>query len=245
MDVRVEPTPSTLFDVPSKPRAKKAATAPSARGGAPAQERELRAQGQKTMRKLLEAGRAVFEKRGYHAARVDDVVKRAKTSHGTFYLYFSNKEDLFKALAVDAIDELSRVTEAMPTVTPDADGYQRLYDWMGLLTDAYTRHGTVLRLWTEGEIVDNELGALGVSLIERMSSSLADHVVPNEQHAFNPQLAGVALLAMVERCNYFVQSRQLPYDRDQMVETLSQLVFAGTFAPITLKVVTRPARQRA
>ena len=231
--------------MPSKPPAKKAATAPSARGGAPAQERELRAQGQKTMRKLLEAGRTVFEKRGYHAARVDDVVKRAKTSHGTFYLYFSNKEDLFQALAVDAVEELQRVTEAMPTVTPDADGYARLYEWMGLLTDAYTRHGTVLRLWTEGEIVDNELGTLGVSLIERMASSLADHVVPNDQHAFNPQLAGVALLAMVERCNYFVQSRTLPYDREQMVETLSQLVFAGTFAPITLKFVTRPSRQRA
>jgi len=34
------------------------------RGGAPAQERELRAQGRKTMHRLLEAGRTVFEKQG-------------------------------------------------------------------------------------------------------------------------------------------------------------------------------------
>ena len=60
------------------------------RGGAPAQERELRAQGRKTMRKLLDAGMTVFERRGYHAARVDDIVKVARTSHGTFYLYFAN-----------------------------------------------------------------------------------------------------------------------------------------------------------
>src|SRR5919206_1173342 len=76
----------------------------STRGGAPAQERELRAQGRKTMRRLLDAAMVVFEKRGFHAARVDDIVKVAKTSHGTFYLYFSNKEDLFRALAADAAE---------------------------------------------------------------------------------------------------------------------------------------------
>ena len=50
------------------------------------------------MQKLLDAGLAEFDERGFQAVRVDDVVRRAKISHGTFYLYFSNKEDLFKAL---------------------------------------------------------------------------------------------------------------------------------------------------
>src|ERR1035438_8863959 len=71
---------------------------PSLGGGAPAQDRELRAQGRETVRRLLEAGMVEFEDRGFHGVRVDDVVRRAGSSHGTFYLYFSNKEDLFKAL---------------------------------------------------------------------------------------------------------------------------------------------------
>ena len=62
--------------------------------GTPAQNRELRAQGRKTMRRLLDAGMRVFAERGFHAARVDDIVRAARTSHGTFYLYFANKEDL-------------------------------------------------------------------------------------------------------------------------------------------------------
>src|SRR6476660_6495819 len=62
------------------------------------QARDLRARGQQTRRRLLDAGVDVFATRGYHTARVDDIVKVAKTSHGTFYLYFSNKEDLFRAL---------------------------------------------------------------------------------------------------------------------------------------------------
>ncbi|PWG74310.1 TetR/AcrR family transcriptional regulator, partial [Enterococcus hirae] len=39
------------------------------------------------MRKLLDAGIEVCSAKGYHAARVDDIVARADTSHGTFYLY--------------------------------------------------------------------------------------------------------------------------------------------------------------
>ena len=59
----------------------------------------MRAQGRKTMRRLLDAGMRVFADRGFHAARVDDIVRAARTSHGTFYLYFTNKEDLLRALA--------------------------------------------------------------------------------------------------------------------------------------------------
>ena len=58
----------------------------------------MRAQGRQTLRNLLEAGLAEFDERGFQAVRVDDIVRRAQISHGTFYLYFSNKEDLFKAL---------------------------------------------------------------------------------------------------------------------------------------------------
>jgi AcrR family transcriptional regulator len=232
--------------VPSKPRARPgAATRPKAntRGGAPAQERELRAQGQKTMRKLLEAGRVVFERRGFHAARVDDVVKRARTSHGTFYLYFANKEDLFKALAVDAIEEMSAVAKEMPAVTPDAKGYADLEKWMGRLMDAYSRHGTVIRAWTEGEIADSDLGALGLGLLTTMAGSLASHVQSDDEH-FEPQIAGIALLAMIERCNYFVQSRQLRFEREALVSTLSSLVFAGCFAPQAMAAAREGARKR-
>src|SRR5262245_44453372 len=81
--------------------------------GEPAQGRELRARGRRTLRRLLDAGVKVFADRGYHAARVDDIVKLAKTSHGTFYLYFSNKEDLFRALVGEVAEEMERLAETL------------------------------------------------------------------------------------------------------------------------------------
>ena len=95
---------------------------PSLGGGTPAQDRELRAQGQETVRKLLEAGMVEFDERGFNGVRVDDVVKRAGISHGTFYLYFSNKDDLFKTLLRDALDDMEIVTGDFPVVTRNDGG---------------------------------------------------------------------------------------------------------------------------
>src|SRR5437660_7425132 len=87
--------------------------------GTPAQARELRAQGRKTMRKLLDAGLRVFGERGFHAARVDDIVRAARTSHGTFYLYFANKEDLLRALAVECAHEMDALAGSLGPVGID------------------------------------------------------------------------------------------------------------------------------
>lgn len=47
---------------------------------------------------LLAAALDLFVERGYAATRLDDVAASAGVSKGTLYLYFANKEDLFKAV---------------------------------------------------------------------------------------------------------------------------------------------------
>ncbi|HEY4541278.1 MAG TPA: TetR/AcrR family transcriptional regulator [Noviherbaspirillum sp.] len=47
---------------------------------------------------LLEAALDLFVERGYAATRLDDVAARAGVSKGTLYLYFTSKEELFKAV---------------------------------------------------------------------------------------------------------------------------------------------------
>src|SRR5947209_14798012 len=121
-------------------------TAPDA-PGTPAQSRELRAQGRKTMRKLLDAGMRVFAERGFHAARVDDIVRAARTSHGTFYLYFANKEELLRALAIQCAHEMGAVAGGLGAVPPDANGEAELRRFLETFFPTYARFGPVLRAW--------------------------------------------------------------------------------------------------
>ncbi len=67
-----------------------------------------------TRERILDAALDIFATHGYHDTRLDDIVDEAKTSKGSIYFYFPNKERLFLAL-VDQFAALleRRVTEAI------------------------------------------------------------------------------------------------------------------------------------
>src|SRR5262245_24903665 len=47
---------------------------------------------------ILQAALEVFGERGLAASRLEDIAKRAGLSKGTIYLYFPNKEELFREM---------------------------------------------------------------------------------------------------------------------------------------------------
>lgn len=208
---------------------------PSLGGGVPAQDRELRAQGRETVRKLLEAGTAEFEERGFNGVRVDDVVRRAGISHGTFYLYFANKEDLFKALLRDALHDMEIVTGDFPVVTSDETGLNALRQWVRKFTAAYTAHGTVLRTLSSanapGEIFAEGL-QLFFSLTEAMTTGMTAAATSVGRHYDTPELTAFACLMMLERVN-FVMTTEVRLPADEMNDRIADIMFAafGLFQP--------------
>ena len=66
--------------------------------GAPARERDLRSRGLETVRALLSAGHEAVVEFGHDGFRIDDVVDGAGVAHGTFYIYFRDRQDLLRSL---------------------------------------------------------------------------------------------------------------------------------------------------
>jgi AcrR family transcriptional regulator len=210
---------------------------PSLNGGEPAQGRALGRQGQKTVQKLLEAGLAEFDEKGFQAARVDDVVRHANISHGTFYLYFSNKDDLFKTLLKDALDGMKVITDEFPVVTRNESGRAALRAWVRRFCDVYAAHATVLRILTQAEVVGEEVYGDGLRQLFRLAEAMTQGMTvgagpatadgdgsgPLSEHA---ELTAVACLMMLERVNYLLCVEvQLP--RDEMVDRLSAIMYAA------------------
>ena len=52
---------------------------------------------------ILDAALKVFAQKGFAAARMDDIARQAGVTKGTIYLYFENKEAVFKALVREAV----------------------------------------------------------------------------------------------------------------------------------------------
>jgi len=67
---------------------------------------------------LIEAGLAEFAEKGFAATRMEDIAARADVVKGTIYLYFDNKEALFKEAVRSRIE---------PTIT-DVQGMVDSYD---------------------------------------------------------------------------------------------------------------------
>jgi AcrR family transcriptional regulator len=191
--------------------------------------RELRARGQRTRSKLLDAGVTVFAARGYHAARVDDIVKLAHTSHGTFYLYFANKEELFRALAADVAVEMTQLAEVFPPLRPNATGERALGEWIAQFTELYQRSGPIIRAWTEAEIGGSEFGRLGTDTLAEFASILARRIREADPPGLDPFVAALALVAMTERLNYYALTEQVALEREAMVETLAAVTQRSLF----------------
>lgn len=209
------------------PRRTRGRAVPPAGGGTPAQGRELRAQGRKTMRKLLDAGMRVFAERGYHAARVDDIVRAARASHGTFYLYFTNKQDLLRALAIECADELDHLVDDLGAIGPDADGYANLREFLEAFLTTYRRYGPVIRAWMEEHVEDPEVNRFGVHAFMDIAVTLGERMRAAGARAGNAEIG--AIMALLERFAYYLVSRRLDLDEDEMLETLTTAIHRGFF----------------
>ena len=57
---------------------------------------------------IIAAALETFAERGFAATRLDDIATRAGVTRGTLYLYFSSKEELFKAVVRQSIAPIIR-----------------------------------------------------------------------------------------------------------------------------------------
>jgi len=182
------------------------------------------------MRRLSDAGMRVFAARGYHQSRVDDIVRSARTSHGTFYLYFANKEDLLRSLAVDCAGEMEQLADQIGPIDGTEAGLAALQEFLGVFVGTYRRYGVVIRAWMEDQVSDREVDRLGVQAFTRIATRLAERMeTSGGAPAVTTATSVAALMALIERFSYAVASRDLGFDDDEMLTSLALVVHRGFF----------------
>jgi AcrR family transcriptional regulator len=103
--------------------------------------------GGSSRQEFIDAAAEVFAERGYDAAPVDEVIRRAGLSKGTFYFNFASKADLFLAVVEDRIDRPAReLMELTANAQPDAPTSERV---SAGLADILRDESTVLLLLQE------------------------------------------------------------------------------------------------
>lgn len=61
---------------------------------------------------ILSAARTVFAHRGYSGATLDEIASRAAFAKGTLYNYFDSKRELFRAVVLSVLDDITEIARA-------------------------------------------------------------------------------------------------------------------------------------
>ena len=83
---------------------------------------------------------------GFHRARVDDLVKAAGVSHGGFYRYFENKDQLARILTAQAMQTVAQVLGDIPTVDGDLPTRAALRRWLRRYNRTQANEAAMLRV---------------------------------------------------------------------------------------------------
>jgi AcrR family transcriptional regulator len=189
---------------------------------------------------ILEAALAVFAEKGYAAARMDDIARRAGVTKGTIYLYFDSKDAVFRGLVQESIGAtIQAVTQAAENFEGSAADLLRMV-LRGIGTFMRTSDRVVLPKifiaeagnfpalaeFYRREVVDRGLGLL--------QSVIARGIARGEFRAVTPEHAArlciAPLLVGVFWRTTFAKFDTIPYDYEGLIETHIDVLLRGLAA---------------
>ena len=191
-----------------------------------------------TRRHLLAAAGSVFEERGYKATTVGSITDRANTAHGTFYLYFRNKEDAFcRVIESVILDEL-----AVETVVPLDEAPRRaVEDGVRAFLGVYSKHAGLWRALLEGTLQSPRVQEMWLDLrrglVTRLSVAFAAQQRAGQVREFDTLMVANSLAAMTEWSAFtHIIMREptpdRPPDVDALVVTLSDLWYRAIYGQV-------------
>lgn len=159
---------------------------------------------------IVQAALEVFAEKGFAAARLDDIARRAGVSKGALYLYFETKEELFRDVVAQAVVPNIQMLQAMAAAHPGP-----LRDLLGaaavhlagvaqtsplggvlkMVVGEARNFPELARVWHE-QLVQPGLAAIGAAID---AAQRRGEVVPGDPRTYALQIIAPLLVAVLFR----------------------------------------------
>lgn len=184
--------------------------------------------GARTRARILAAARAVFEEQGYHGAKIEDITGRAEVAYGSFYTYFTTKDELFFELADRLFEEMTRIDPLPSAGERPAELLRRVHH---AYYDAYLRNAKLMGIVEQVAVFHDDFRALRAKHRAAFIGRSA-RVIEHWQAAglvrtdLDAATTAQALAAMIDHSLYLclVQGEE-PADPERLKDTLDLLTF--------------------
>jgi AcrR family transcriptional regulator len=192
----------------------------------PPRELPRTARGERTRTALTDAARTVFERDGYVNARLADITAEAKMSSGTFYTYFTGKEDIFAAILAQIEEEM--VHPHVREIVVDGDPVATIHASNKAYLESYERNARLMELLDEVSIFDDEVREMRRRRIAAFARRNIAWVRDLQERgiadaSLDPTLTAHALSGMVARMAQARFIRGEPWKVDDMTDTLTAI----------------------
>src|ERR1700761_521489 len=182
-----------------------------------------------TVTALAVAGAAQFRTRGYRGTSVDDIVDAASVARGTFYKYFSDKQDLLAAVAAEIYGAGMAFAERIADVDPLADE-PTLRQWLGTYVEFYDRYSGCIDAWAEGTTDDPTIVGIGEHGQVQMDVGAARMLIRRPgPYPFDPVVSALILRALVTRVPQAALDLPEPISDDDLIDVLMTCINRGFF----------------
>jgi AcrR family transcriptional regulator len=189
---------------------------------------------------ILEAALAVFGEQGYAGTRLDDVARRAGVSKGTLYLYFSSKEDLFRAMvearvegALAGIEELVRAWDGSTTDLLEAF-VEQYWGYMGRMENCRLARLVISELANFPELARFHYRRVVLRVRRVIESILERGIAQGEFRRLDPVFAARALqllcVHLAQFLVYFQPHDPTPVSREDMLAGILDLYLHGVLS---------------
>jgi len=186
---------------------------------------------------IVDAALHVFAEKGFAAARLDDIARRAGVSKGALYLYFETKQDLFRAVVDQAIapnlQVVWKLIAAHPGPFPDL--LRLVAERVGLLVTTLPVGGLakmviaeagnfpeLARVWHD-DLVAHALGALTQAIA---AAQARGEVREGDPRAYALEVIGPILLGVIWR-EVFVPAGAQPFDIPALARQHAETMIRG------------------
>lgn len=191
-------------------------------------------------REICAAALEVFAERGFAAAKLDEIARRAGVSKGTLYLYFADKAELFRAVVRSAItpniDEIGRSLGAADL--PFATLFPMLIERFAAITRSVPVGGVAKMVIGESrnfpeiaKVWHDEVVAKAVATVEALVAKAQSR---GELRPVDPRLVTFSLMgAMMMGVLWgevLVPAGAEPVDMEMLARQHAQVVLSGLLA---------------
>jgi AcrR family transcriptional regulator len=201
-----------------------AGTAAARRAG---HDERVTAKGQRTREELLAGARRVFERDGYLDTRVADIVAEAGVSHGSFYTYFSSKQDVFRGVAHAVGREFSAAVAPSPE-DRDLRTYDALEQSNRRYLEAYRANSVMWALVEQVASLDPDIHELRLdgrrAHVDRIARTIRRWQESGQADPqVDPRTTAGALASMLSNFAYWWLAGGDSYDDETAARTLTHI----------------------